>query len=101
MKGKDGKRTTPKHDRLAKAVQYLSPILLSHTKVRRAPGRNALHERILSQGEKWVLGGNLVGMAVGVKYTNGIPDLKARPCLKFYVRRKLAKPRMKKSRDHS
>src|SRR5262249_1568199 len=34
---------------------------------------------------------------VGVKYTNGIPDLKARPCLKFYVRRKLAKRRLRKA----
>src|SRR5262245_23167994 len=96
-KSSGGKRTTPKYDRLAKAVQYLSPILLSHRKVPRAPGRNAVHEKILSQGEKWVLGGNLIGLAVGVKYTNGIPDLKARPCLKFYVRRKLAKRRLRKA----
>jgi hypothetical protein len=96
---KKGKRqrSSSKYGQMAKAVQYLSPILLPHTGMARSPGKNAHHEKILSKAEAWFLGGNLIGMAVGVKYTNGIPESSGPPCLKFYVQRKLAKSRMRRA----
>lgn len=81
----------------AKAVRHLSRILMPHSGVSVPMPRESEQLKEIMRASHWFFDGNLLGIAVGLKSTGGVPDPTGKPCLKFYVRKKLPKRQLKRA----